>query len=483
MSSVSASGRLAVARSGTFGVRFADESLLVVVATLFATFVVASAAPYMIWGDSWLTLLGGREIAARGIPGLDTLTVMSHGRRWIDQQWLAQLTTYGLARAVGLRALLAVFSALVVVPFVLALRLARRRGGSPRSVAVIAALGAPSFLCAVRAQAFSYGLFVLLLALLLAETRRPSRHVWFALPLLALWANLHGAVLVGAALVVLFGVCELGARRVARGTSLVALAPAMVFVSPYGLSLLGYYRATAGNPTFAKYILEWAPPSFPTAEGVPFFGTAALALVLVARRPRAFAPFELAALCLTLLGGLTATRSITWFSYTALVVVPPLLERLRPQPRWTATTRRALAGIAAVAVVLAFALTGASAVSAGARIRETWPPQAVTAVRAALRADPHARVIAAEGSADWLLYEIPELRGRIAFDGRWEVYAPSQFARMRNYLLASGVRWDELARGYEIAVFDPVRNPTLAAAYGDARVLFRSARVEVVRRG
>jgi hypothetical protein len=485
MSSVSVSGRVALARRGSLARCCADESLLVAVAAIFVTFVAASAAPYMLWGDSWLTLLGGREIAAHGIPGLDTLTVMSHGRRWIDQQWLAQLTTYGIERAVGLRLTLAVFCALVVAPFLLALRFARRGGASPRSVAVFAVVGAPAFLCAVRAQAFSYLLFVVLLALLVSESRRPTRRVWFALPLLALWANLHGAVLVGAALVCLLGASEVVKRRSLRGAALVLLAPAMLFVSPYGLSLLGYYRATAGNPLFAKYILEWAPPTFPTAAGLPFFVTAAAALVLVARRPRELTLFEGGALALTLVGGLTAERSITWFSYASLLVLPRLLEQSWPQARPTVFARRALAAVAVAAVALGAILVGTSAVSANARIRETWPPAAVLAVRRALEADPGTRVIAAEGSADWLLYEIPELRGRVAFDGRWEVYAPAQFRVMRNYLTVSGARWERIASGYDVVVFDPARNKQLAAAYArrpDVRVLYRSSRVAVLEK-
>ena len=71
------------------------------VVALFAAFV-AAAAPYLLWGDSWLTFLGGREIATHGLPGPDTLAVLSRGRQWIDQQWLAQLASYELESGLGL---------------------------------------------------------------------------------------------------------------------------------------------------------------------------------------------------------------------------------------------------------------------------------------------------------------------------------------------------------------------------------------------
>ena len=453
--------------------RAADESLLLTVVALFVTFVAVTAAPYMLWGDSWLTFLGGREVATHGIPGADTLAVLSRGREWIDQQWLAQLASYELESTLGLQATLAVFAAMIAVPFVLACRYARR-DASPRSVAIFALLAAPAALCAVRAQAFSYLLFVPFLALLAAESRAPSRRVWLALPLLALWANLHGAVLVGAALVSLLGLSELAARP-RRGLALVLLPWPCVFASPYGLSLVGYYRSTAANPLFKKYILEWAPPTFPTAIGLPFFLTAAAGLLLVARRPRDLTLFELGALAFTLLGALTSERSITWFSYAALLFLPRVLERAWPQAAPSPPLRRVLAACAAASVAVGATASVAAAANASARIRSVWPPAAVQAVRAAL---------AAEGSADWLLYEIPELRGRIAFDGRFEILSRAQFQSVRDYLRQSGPGWERAGRRYRIVVVDPARNRNLFRTYEarGLRVLYRGPRVAVFER-
>jgi hypothetical protein len=309
--------------------------------------------------------------------------------------------------------------------------------------------------------------------------------VWLAFALLVLWANVHGSVLVAAALVALLGASELvGRRRRLRALALMLLPWPCVFVSPYGLSLLGYYSATAGNPLFPKFIEEWGAPTFPTAVGLPFFVTAACALVLVARRPRELTLFELGALALTLVGGLTAERSITWFSYAALLFLPAVLDQCWPQARSRPRMRRLLAGLAATTVMLGLGATASAASTATERIEAVWPPAAVEAVRHALAADPHARVVAAEGSANWLLYELPELRGRIAFDGRFEIYSLSQFASIRNYLRQSGPDWERVSRDYRIVVVDPQRNRNLFRTYRarHLRVLYRGARVAVFDR-
>jgi hypothetical protein len=486
MSSVSASVRTPSARFGRVLERVSEESPLIAVVGLFATFVAASAAPYMIIGDTWLTFLGGREIAQHGIPGIDALTVLSHGRMWVDQQWLAQLASYHLESTFGLRATLAVFAAMVVAPFVIACWFARNRGASPRSVAIFAVLAAPAALCAVRAQAFSYLLFAPFLALLAAESRRPTRRVWLALPVLALWANLHGAVLVAAALVSLLGFSELvGRRSRARGLALLLLPWPCLFASPYGLSLVDYYRSTLDNPLFKKYVLEWTPPIFPSAVGLPFFLAAGLAIVLVARRPRDLTFFEGGALLLTLLGALTAQRSIVWFSYTALLLLPAVLGRASPQPAAASYAVRRVLGLAAFGIVaIGLATAGVAAAHASAGIDSLWPKEALRTVRAVVAADPHARVVGAEGSADWLLYEIPELRGRIAFDGRFEVLSQGQFQSVRDYLKQSGPDWQRFSRGYRIVVVDPERNSGLYRFYRSRglRILYGGSRVAVFER-
>src|SRR6185312_8153224 len=57
----------------------------------------------------------------------------------------------------------------------------------------------------MRPQSFTYLLFVVVLELVLRDERRPSRRIYLAFPVLALWANLHGSVVLGAALVSLYG--------------------------------------------------------------------------------------------------------------------------------------------------------------------------------------------------------------------------------------------------------------------------------------
>ncbi len=145
--------------------------------------------------DGWFALLSGNQIIAHGLPSHDTLTVWGHGRRWVDQQWLAQLGYYGLYRLGGLRLALLVNAAVVVGAVAAALAVARARGGSVANVLLV---GAPAAFVigwsasALRPQTLALPLFVALAWLLVDDARRPSPRVFLVAPVLALWANVHG---------------------------------------------------------------------------------------------------------------------------------------------------------------------------------------------------------------------------------------------------------------------------------------------------
>src|SRR2546423_335750 len=400
------------------------EGLLVVVCGALTAFW-AFAAPYWLEADSWLTLLGGREIHERGIPRTDELAVLTHGQQWVDQQWLAQVFFWNLTRLGGIRLDLLVTIALLVAPLLLAVRVARRRGASPISIVPFLALAALPLTSFLRAQLFSQLAFVVLLALLVRESREPSRRVFLAFPLLVLWANLHGAVVVGAALVALLGACELAARRPWPRAAALLVAPWLCLVAtPYGLDTVGYYKATIANPVLRQTVTEWMSPTFTGRHGILLFLLACAGVALVVKRPRDLTRFELAALVLTLAGAMLAVRSIAWFAYACVMLLPP--PGGSPREAAAREPNRLHAVPALVMAVVAFGAIAAIAVTPTSKLTRQWPPEAAAAVRQVTRADPNARVLAANRYGDWLLYELPDLRGRIAFDGRWELLDTEQ---------------------------------------------------------
>src|SRR4051812_45079964 len=149
----------------------------------------------------WLPALG-RIIVERGrIPdGIPWASAPSTG--WHNVPVLAELVLRGVTSLGGDRGLLlaqviAVAAALAILAWDLRRYGADELGGAVVLIVVI--VGALPVLLVVRSQLFSVLLFPVLIALLRTEARSPSRRIWLVPPLLALWSNLHGAVLVGLA--------------------------------------------------------------------------------------------------------------------------------------------------------------------------------------------------------------------------------------------------------------------------------------------
>src|SRR5262249_36772247 len=102
----------------------------------------------------------------------------------------------------------------------LALRMLRRGVPPPRVFAwTLAAFAVCMGNTGIRAQSFAYPCLALTLWLILADGRapRPRARTWLLIPVLVLWANTHGSVLLGAALVALYAGYRAARARARRG--------------------------------------------------------------------------------------------------------------------------------------------------------------------------------------------------------------------------------------------------------------------------
>ena len=439
--------------------------------------VLLVALPQELVQDSWLTLVDGREVARHGLPSTDHLTVWTRGVRWVDQQWLAQLVFYRLEELGGVRLVLLVHVALLGTAFACALA-AGRRTASARSVGFVAlgtAFVAPWAL-QMRAQSLAFPLFVALLWLLREDSRSPSRRVFLVVPLLALWANLHGTVLLGAMLVGLHALAH-GRKRLLRATTLLVLTAASLLASPYAFALPHYYRTLLLNARLHWFIDEWRPGA-PSQKTALFYLLCAAAIWLVARHGRCLTRFERAALAATLLNGVLAIRGIPWFGLTCLVLLPPLVDQALPPRESRARSGPALAAIGAALVALAFAASRPPTWY----LRE-WPTAAAPHIAALADRDPAALVLSDDRYADWLLWTEPQLRGRIAYDVRFELFTGGQFERLFRYRNRIGDDWRQAQHGYRILALDRSVGDAIAKAVQTRdgyRLVYRDTSIAVL---
>jgi hypothetical protein len=127
---------------------------------------------------------------------------------------------------------------------------------------------------------------------------------------------------------------------------------------------------------------------------------------------------------------------VIWLRQCA--AIPPialdgLLTRADPSSRRVNRTI-SVVSLAALAVALVVTLG-----RPGGWFSQEWPEERVAAVREAT-ADPATRLFATDGTADWLLWRLPELRSRMAYDVRFELYDEETLDRISRYGNREGMK-------------------------------------------
>jgi hypothetical protein len=442
--------------------------------------------PSLVVGDTWLTLMAGREIADHGLPEVEHMTLLGEGSTWTDQQWLAQLVFYAAHELAGMRLVVVLDVALVLLALGLAAGAARSAGASSRStflIGLLAILAGP-WGWTIRAQSAALPLFAGLLWLLLDAYRNGvRRRTLLALPLLVLWANLHGSVVLGAGLTMLLGLATLVRRRGAEPLFplvLLVCAPLCVLVTPYGWDIVAYYDLMLVDAPFADILREWQWSS-PSATTALFWLLAALAVGLVAlpRCRSRLTVFELLVLAVTFAGAVQAVRGVIWFALACAAILPVALDGLltRADP----SSRRVNLAISVASLVgLAVALVVALARPVS-WFEQEWPDEQLAAVRTAT-ADPSVRLFATDGTADWLLWKLPDLRGRVAYDVRFELYDPETLERISRYGNMEGADWKSVADGYPVVIVDDRGHLRALRAEPGAKVTYRDSEIAVIVR-
>jgi hypothetical protein len=462
-----------------------DNPFLFVLVALVAV-VMALLSPALLVGDSWMTLIAGRDVADHGIPDRETLTIMASGARWIDQQWLGQLVVYGVEQAGGLAGLGVLAGVVIAGTYASSIAAARMLGASARSTFLVTAacLFIAPWSWQIRAQMLALPLFVWALWLAADHVRRPSRRVLLALPLLLVWGNIHGSVVLGAGIVslALLWVAVSRARTlrgIATAAGLVVGAWLCALATPYGFDIVDYYRLFLIDPPFGNAIVEWERTSL-RAITVVFAVVSVLTAALIVWKRRRLTWFEIVVLVILFGSALEAIRGITWFGLAVAVLVPNALDGVvRPEVIKYPRVNIAAAAIASAAALVAL---GVVAAKPDSWFESAWPRPALRAVESA---GPRARVLATDRHADWLLWDLPALRGRVAFDVRFELLDEPTFQRLLRWNSQVGRDWRATANGYDVVVLDEDDSTSPTAKFlrePGWRVAYRDDKIAVLRR-
>lgn len=326
---------------------------LVLGASIAAVVALAALLARVGADAGWLAALG-HVIAARGAVPAGVPFAFAPTGHWPNALVLAELIFAGLDSTLGDRGLMLAQLLCVAGAMTLLARDADRADAEPVGIAaalLLVGAGTLPSLAIARVQMFSLLLFPALAALLRAETRAPSRRLWLAVPLLALWSNLHGAALLGAGMLAVYLVLERGRREPAKALAVALAALAALCVTPAGVRTVSYYAGVLTNLAAQRGEGMWGPLSLSAPLDV-VLALAGLLLAYRAWRARPPAWEAVMALALMLLT-VKAQRDGVWLLFFLAV---PAARRLAPAR--SLRTLTPLAGVAAVVLVVFAVIRG-----------------------------------------------------------------------------------------------------------------------------
>lgn len=418
-------------------------------------------------GDTgWHIRTGEYILDHRSVPREDLFSFTRAGRPWFAWEWLADVWFALLHRAWGLAGVVAFSGILLSACVALLFRHAVWRGANVLAAlcVTLVASGACSVHYLARPHIFTFLGLTVSMWMLDRDLRRPSRSVWWLVPVTAVWTNLHGGFLAWIACLglVTTGLWLAGARgrRLGRYALLTAACSAATLANPYGFQLHLHALEYLRSPWIRDNIQEFQSPGF-RSEGILQFELlmfAALMLTPVLLGGRRFA--EALPLVFWAHAALVSVRHVPVFAILAAPVVAA--EATRLWDRWTAgVPHRSVAAILRdllhdlpgasraspllpAAVVLALYLTPGQA----------WPrdfpaqkfPAAAIDGNPDLFQRPGRRILSSDQWGDYLIYRLYPAQ-KVFIDGRSDFYGPSLGAE---YLSLFNVdsRWESVMARY-----------------------------------
>ena len=388
--------------------------------------------------------VGELIVAGRAVPRTDVLAWTTAGQPWLDQNWGAQVALYGIWRLGGLPLLTAASALCAVVTWGLVAAACRRRTANLRLIAgaVLAGYAAAAAGLSPRPQLFSMLLFAAELYLL--EVARTRPRVALAIPLLmVLWANLHGAFVVGVGLLVIEVAAAVWRRDrpdAARYLLVTVASLAGLLVNPWGVRVLGYAISFPANPTVTGIVSEWGPATLRQLPGAMILVAIGVLVVALVRAPSPErAPEQLLRMVLLAALALWAIRAGAWFGLALPVALCALARQENPaQAGPTERGVPVLSGL--VLAVLAVALVAASPPVTRALLSSRPELQDAPAATASwLAANPQpGRMLNYQPWGSYLELRLGP-RVQVGFDSRIELPPAGQWSRYHAVITG---RWD-----------------------------------------
>jgi hypothetical protein len=240
--------------------------------------------------DTYWQIVTGQWILDHGaMPRADTYSFTKLDEYWISSSWLAQVLYALASKSAGWAGPICLAAAAVATTFALLTSVLSRRIGAGYAVLIaFAALVISVTHFYARPHVLALPFMVAWASGLVSASERREPPSFWLLPLLAVWANLHGGFVFGLVLVGGFGLDAIwnagGERRwhlALRWLAFGTCACAACCMTPYGWETLAASYRILGLGELLHLIFEWMPTDFGTLSRIELYIMALIAGALV----------------------------------------------------------------------------------------------------------------------------------------------------------------------------------------------------------
>ena len=347
-------------------------------------------------GDSWWHVAAGRMmIDRRAVLTTDPFSSTFHGAPWFTHEWLSEVLFGGAFNLGGWSGVVVLTAAAAgLTAWLLARDVGRWLNGLPWVVLTAFGLLLWSGSLLARPHMLALPILAAWTAELVRARSQDRAPRWRMLPLMALWANLHGGFVFGLALIGPFALEALLAAGsdkrmpvVLRWGGFGLAAAAMAALTPHGVQTLIFPLGLIHMTSLAN-IGEWAPSDFSTVGPLEI---ALLAGLFVAFTRPVRMPLVRAGLLALLIH--LALRHVRYDQMLGVVgasiLAQPLAQAFGQTPPAAGREPTTAPGVALAAAALAVALVAARLVwPVTLHDGPTRPISAVAAVPPAIAATP-----------------------------------------------------------------------------------------------
>lgn len=283
----------------------------------------------------WQIRIGQWIVEHRTMPYTDVHTFTRLGEPWMSSSWLSQVLFAAAYEKLGWAGPIILTSLAIGATVTIFIHLLDQYADQTRSILLVTLavlMSATHFLARPHMLAFPF--MVAFLGGLVAAADRRSHPSWLLLPVLAVWANLHGGFVLGLALIGPIGLeavwCTDPKNRVTlaiRWALFGVAAVAACCCTPYGWDTLLGAAKILNLGQLLSLIWEWMPANFGTWT---FFEIALLGLIAIGfhRGLVLSLPRIMLLLGLTYMA-LSHARNIEIFAFMVpLVLAKPFAEQL-----------------------------------------------------------------------------------------------------------------------------------------------------------